>query len=300
MSIFISNLQQYQHNCIDLIGYTINNLRYTYLQHCLFSNLNEAYTPLNTTPYNFKASLITVIQAIQTNNIININDIIDELNKEFLFANILFDYKKKSIYNYRPKYKKEGIIDGAGNKDGLNITVNDTFINILTNPTVLTKQTQLDDIAEALFLMYSHETTHEDQTDKEKIPQVGINIHSNMDDEEIKAYYSNIREIASHAREVADQLLLTGKSLKEIEQLLTTWKGTNYLCSHNKVFLQYYMLFGIGLRLQKSEWKDTTEKDLEIFNRFKKYITYFLRLDIQFINKNPILYLLKNKPKNNL
>lgn len=294
---FKNTVEKHTQNCIDLLGYTTDTLRYVYLQQHLFLNLQEAYSPLKTTPSNFKASLITVIKAIQNNNINKSTDIIDELNKEFLFVNILFDYKEKSQYDYRPKFENVGIIDGAGNKTGLNITVNNTFISLLCNPNILNEQNILNIIVEALFSLYGHETTHEDQTAKEKILQTAPDIHPNMTEDEIKAYYSNIREIAGHAREVADRLLLTGKSLKEIEQYLTTWKGTTALCAQDKTFLQYYTLFGIGIRLPKKDWKDTTEKDLEVFNQFKKYITYFLRLDIQFINKNTIPYLLKNRPK---
>ena len=297
MSSFVNIMEKQVQSCINLLGYETDSLRYIYLQQRLFSDLKEAYSSLNTIPNNFKSSLIVAIKSIQSNNISDQSDIIDELNKEFLFVNVTFEYKEKSQYGYRPKFEKVGIIDGMGDKSGVEITVNDTFINLLRNPDILNDQNTLNTITEALFSLYGHETTHEEQTNKEKIPVPAPNIHPNMTEDEVKAYYSNTREIASHAREVADRLLLSGKSLKDIEQLLTTWKGTTALCAQDKTFLQYYTLFGIGLRLPKASWKDTTEKDLEIFNRFKKYITYFLRLDIQFINKNTIPYLLKNKPE---
>lgn len=264
-----------------------NNISNNYLHHIVSSHLDEAYKPLTLNPSIIKNSLLSILYP-KTNelNTISNEELLDMLNKEFIKANIIFiPFLESSISNkIKPKYERSGLVYAETDKQ-IEVYVNDTFFNLLRNCEINESNENINALAKDIYSLYSHESTHSNQKEVEKVKQSGIDINKINSKLEKHRYLANIREIAAHARELANQLLLTDKSVKEIQELLTTRKGNELLCKNYPLYKDYYDAFGIALTVPK-KYRET-DKDIQwrirVFNRFRKYLVYFLLLDLRFI-----------------
>lgn len=167
----------------------------------------------------------------------------------------------------------------------------------MQNTNLITRHNiSINNLVEDLMKLYSHEYTHLDQFNSQKEIQPGIDSTKITTPEEVKKYLSNQREIDAHAREVANSLLLIGKTPKEIENLFTTKNGSQTLISLSTIYGLYYDYFGRALWKKTKDWTEADKADMKIFNKFKRRICDFLLLDKGFINKDKLLYTIANKP----
>lgn len=274
------------------MNWLTDNISSNYLKYAVESNLEEAYKPLELNPKIIENSLRAIFYSRkdELDNLSN-EEIIDILNKEFIKAKVIFIQFSDSKLNVDviPKYKECGIVY-AETDEQIEIYVNDTFFDILRK--INTQNNDINKLCNCIYSLYSHEATHINQKEVEKVKQQGIDINNIRTNLEKQKYLANVRELAAHAREIANQLLLTNKSVKEIQELLTTRKGNEYLCKEYPMYNEYWNAFGIAMDMPK-KYKDT-DKDIQwrirTFNRFKKYIVYFLTLDLKFIYHDDLKY----------
>nr|DAP54578.1 MAG TPA: hypothetical protein [Caudoviricetes sp.] len=287
------NLDYYIEN-IEYIYLTIETISAKYRQNLINNILNESYKNLDLTPESIKASLYIILYQCKHDNDFSINHLLDLLNTEFLKTNITFIYEPS--LNMKLKYARSGIIK-AETDNVIYIYVNTEFFEILQNANLITRHNiSMNNLVEDLMKLYSHEYTHLDQFNLQKEIQPGIDSTKITTPEEVKKYLSNQREIDAHAREVANSLLLIGKTPKEIENLFTTKNGSQTLISLSTIYGLYYDYFGRALWKKTKDWTETDKADMKIFNKFKKRICDFLLLDKKFINKDKLLYTIANKP----
>lgn len=287
------NLDYYIEN-IEYIYLTIETISAKYRQNLINNILNESYKNLDLTPESIKASLYVILYQCKHDNDFSINYLLDLLNTEFLKANITFIYEPG--LNMKLKYARSGIIK-AETDSTIYVYVNTEFFEILQNANLTTRHNiSINNLVEDLMKLYSHEYTHLDQFDLQKEVQPGIDSTKITTPDEVKKYLSNQREIDAHAREVANSLLLMGKTPKEIENLFTTKSGSQTLISLSTIYGLYYDYFGRALWKKTKDWTEADKADMKIFNKFKKRICDFLLLDKKFINKDKLIYTIANKP----
>lgn len=287
------NLDYYIEN-IEYIYLTIETISAKYRQNLINNILNENYKDLDLTPESIKASLYVILYQCKHDNDFSINHLLDLLNTEFLKANITFIYEPS--LNIKEKYARSGIIKAETNST-IYVYVNTEFFEILQNANLVIRHNiSINNLVEDLMKLYSHEYTHLDQFNLQKEIQPGIDSTKITTPEEVKKYLSNQREIDAHAREVANSLLLIGKTPKEIENLFTTRSGSQTLISLSTTYGLYYDYFGRALWKKTKDWTEADKADMKIFNKFKKRICDFLLLDKKFINKDKLIYTIANKP----
>lgn len=228
--------------------------------------LDEAYLKLELDKQTIENSLKQV-----ANNCIGKDDrsILDELNKEFKSSKIEFHKNEnKNISDMNKKCPKSGI---AYFESGLQVFVyvDELFFQIIKNDNL----SKISELAEDLFINYSHEITHVEQNTKQKEIQPGINTTDAAKNADF--YLSHTREIDAHAREVANYLIAKNYSIVRINYLLTTNTGMQQLEFENKTFHNYCECFG---RKVKKPDKDSIRRQ-NIFKIFRKRIYDFLNLD---------------------
>lgn len=272
---------------IDWLSKRISSV---YLSTLYNSNLKEAYKPLNITQNNIKASILSILYTNKDIlNTLSNSELLDLLNDEFLKAKIIFVPSDELKIKATPKYERSGLVY-AETDYLIEIYVNNTFYNILRNTEIDSDDQNIINLADDIYSLYSHEATHLNQKEKEKIPQSGIDPNTLTTPSKVTKYLSQIREIAGHARELANQLILSEKSVKEIENLLSTRSGSIYLAKNYKIYQLYWLNFGIALNIPNKDRDKDALWRIKIFNRFKKYIVYFLHLDLRFFYKDDIKY----------
>lgn len=279
---------------INYIYLTIETISAKYRQNLINNILAENYRDLELTPESIKASLYVILYQCKHDNDFSIEHILDLLNTEFLKAKITFIYEPHP--NIKLKYTRSGIIK-AETDNVIYIYVNADFFEILQNADLITRHNiMINNLVEDLIKLYSHEYTHVDKFNSQKKIQPGIDSNSITTPEETKKYLSHQKEIDAHAREVANSLLLTGKTAKEIENLFTTRNGSQTLISLSNTYGLYYDYFGTALWKKNKDITEDDKQDLKIFNKFKRRICDFLLLDRKFINKDKLIYTIANKP----
>ena len=264
-----------------------NTLKLIYLEWLSSQTLLETYNPLSVSSKNIESSLNLI--ATTSNNKTS-KEILDMLNTEFLKINVCFEETDKTMPQ---KYPESGIVYAEADLL-IYVYVNKRFFNIIESKNT----TLINQLSKDIFKIYSHEITHVEQNQKQKINQPTLLPPQNSSLSERDRYLSNVREIDAHAREVATALLLKNFDKKEIEKLLTTHKGSLELSKQNKEFSIYYQTYGICLNIPRKAWDNDTKWRIKIFNRFKKRICDFLMLDINFILKEDyFLRITSNKEK---
>ena len=262
-----------------------NTLKSIYLEWLSSQTLLETYSPLSVSSKNIEASLKLIAT---TSEFKSSKEILDKLNTEFLKINVCFEETDKAIPQ---KYPDSGIVYAEADLL-VYIYVNKKFFNIIESK----DSSLINQLSKDIFKIYSHEITHVEQNQKQRVNQPTLLPPQNSSLSERNRYLSNVREIDAHAREVATSLLLKDFDKKEIEKLLTTHKGSLELSKQNKEFSIYYQTYGICLNIPRKAWDNDTKWRIKIFNRFKKRICDFLMLDINFILKEDhFLRLTSNK-----
>ena len=262
-----------------------NTLKSIYLEWLSSQTLLETYSPLSVSSKNIEASLKLIAT---TSEFKSSKEILDKLNTEFLKINVCFEETDKAIPQ---KYPDSGIVYAEADLL-VYIYVNKKFFNIIESK----DSSLINQLSKDIFKIYSHEITHVEQNQKQRVNQPTLLPPQNSSLSERNRYLSNVREIDAHAREVATSLLLKDFDKKEIEKLLTTHKGSLELSKQNKEFSIYYQTYGICLNIPRKAWDNDTKWRVKIFNRFKKRICDFLMLDINFILKEDyFLRLTSNK-----
>lgn len=269
-----------------------NSIRNAYLDYIYINHLNEAYKPLGIDPNKIKSSLLSLLYS-NRERIDNLsdNELLDILNDEFIKARIIFVpiLESDKRIELKPKYKESGLIY-AETDYLVEIYVSDRFFEILRKADIDNNDSSIIKLANDIYSLYSHEATHINQTDLEKVPQRGIDPNTIDTPAKEHLYLGQIREIAAHAREVANQLLLTNKTPKEIEILLTTTAGNNYLKDNYPIYKRYWDAFGIAKNIAKASRDKDAKNRIYIFNRFKKYLVYFLKTDLRFFYHDDLKY----------
>lgn len=289
--MFDKNIYLESLNYIYLSNETIKT---KYILNLLHNSLIETYSKLDIKPQNIKASLLTILYQCKQEGDLSNDHIIDLLNTEFLKINMTFNI---DISNKKLIYPRSGIIEANAYEDGLlEINIKPVFLDILRSIDLTKTSNQfLNWIVEDLMKVYSHEYTHKNQFEKQEKRIPGINSNDITNKAQTKKYLSHQREIDSHAREAATELLLSGKSANVITDYFLSQSGDEQLIRLSKNYGIYWQLFGLS-NYTKSKTKQDL-KDIQIFNKFKKRIYDFLLLDKEFINKDDLITILKNKKK---
>ena len=251
-----------------------DTLKSIYLEWLSSRTFLEAYNTLSVSSKNIEASLNLIAT---TADYKTSKEILDRLNTEFLKINVCFEETDKAMPQ---KYPDSGIVYAEADLL-IYVYVNKRFFDILNKK----DKSLIKQLSEDIFKIYSHEITHVEQNQKQKINQPTLLPPQNSSLSERDRYLSNVQEIDAHAREVASALLLKNIDKKEIEKLLTTHSGALDLSKQNKTFSLYYQTYGICLNIPRKALDSDTKWRVKIFNRFKKRICDFLMLDISFILK---------------
>lgn len=278
-----------------LIELEENSIHWRYRLYLYEKIMNEIYSKLEFTQSSFEATLKIISHKIKlSNEEITNEEILNRLNSEFIKCDIGFiedDGAFKTL-----KYPESGIVRAEAD-NFIYIYVNDTFFNLIKSDDILNNNNGLHELSNNLFTLYSHEISHVEQNQKQKVAQSGITISNKDDEQERILYLSNLREIDAHAREVTNELLCMNLSPKEIEHLLTTHEGSKKLCEKSRVYKLYYYLFGVCLTIPSKSWDREIKNKIKVFNHFKRRICDFLKLDSNYIDQKQIRYLMGNSDK---
>jgi len=280
---------------ISVLSYiedTIESLYENMIIHSMI--LKETYNELKLTPENIKASIIKVIYNCRKLNEIDDEDIIDNLNSEFLKANI--EFGTNSPYNSKPRYPNSGILNSDADSDGIiRIYVNSRFIFIVKNLNILSTDIQFNQLIEDLYKIYTHEITHIDQFNKQEKIQPGINPDELQTSYQNLKYLASYQEIDARARELANTLLLEGKTFEDIKEMFKNYKS---LLKYTE-FKIYWMNFGIYNLLSKENLTQDKLKDINqrinVFKKFKRRVFDFILLDKKYVNKGHLIYTINKK-----
>lgn len=268
-----------------------NSIHWRYRTYLYEKALNEIYSKLELTPESFESTIKIVAHKVKLfGKEITKDEILDKLNSEFVKCNVGF-IENEEVYGSL-KYPESEIVKAEAD-NFIYIYVNDTFFEIIKSE----DNDKLSKLAQDLFIIYTHEISHVEQNQKQKVVQSGITISNQDDEQERILYLSNLREIDAHAREVANELLYMDLSPKEIEQLLTTHEGSKLLCQKSRVYKLYYYTFGVCLTIPSKSWDREIKNKIKVFNHFKRRICDFLKLDIRYVDQKPLKYLMGNSDK---
>ena len=270
---------------IQLCEYTLSFLYTNNLQKQKL-NLKETYSKLEINEQNIYASLFSIIYNCKYNNLMKDDQILDMLNTEFSKINIRFI--KTNTNTPFSSHPNEGIIQSETEKNQMYITVSPKFFNLIQTASI--NNDILNDLAKAIFSEYTHEYTHLYQINNEKIPQSNIEIKDMQTLDDNRTYLKHPREVDANARQFANELLMSGKSIHDIFNLITSKVNSSHLYLMKYLpYKKYYNVFGITNDLN-SEQKDLYEKEKpgiiqenkKIFQQFLKRTYDFLLLDESF------------------
>lgn len=246
-----------------------DNLMFNHSNFLLKSTLLEAYTDSPIT----KNQVLNSLKFVNL-NLINRNEddenIIDDLNDEFISIGIMFEKYQNSSYgklDLNPLYKNAGIMAAEYSPDDslIHIYINDKFINQF-------KSNSFDNIARGIVGISGHENTHRQQflSSKGKIKGTDSETLNFKTITDFKKYLSSQIEIDAHAREVAIYLYnsnVKGNTL--IQMLNTNHKGLFNSTAYEK----YWKYFGKNIL----ENKNFDKNDLKVWKRFLKRIAAYLQ-----------------------
>lgn len=267
---------------MNYLDYFAQNISSVYKRNFIKNILTETYNPLNITVDMIKNSILTVNYEIKQINNSKNYEIIKLLNDEFQYIHVKFI--ENNTYKGAYKYQNSGIIYAETDTfENIEIYVSEIFINKIK---ALRKE-DLNTLTEDLIKIYNHEYTHKQQIHSQKVDIEGFDVSTINNVIKTKEYLSHIREIDAHARETAAELLLTGKSVKDLKDLIKNNKEDT-LVTISRVFRMYWSAFN---KFNKYPLKN----DLSVFKNYKKKIIEFLDQDKDVLNKNSLIYLLKNK-----
>lgn len=282
-------------NYIEVTNYLIFNaetIKSKYRRYFLNNYLTEDYRPFNIEPRNVFATLMTVAYEYNRETNKSDNVLLDMLNNAFQYIHVIF--KKSPEESVSSKYPRSGIVSGESDPNGyFYIEVNDKFLSTFNSVDLTKENKSLEYMTEDLMKIYGHEYTHLYQLDKQKVlvPGIDKNDLDVTDIFTIKKYLSHQREIDAHAREIAVELLLTGKTVNELKQIIKNLFNDEKLISLSRVFGQYWYLFSKFSHMNTYPFKN----DNNILLNLKKKILEFLDMDKDKINKNSLIALLKQK-----
>ena len=249
-------------------------------------NLKETYSKLEINEQNIYASLFSIIYNCKYNNLMKDDQILDMLNTEFSKINIRFI--KTNTNTPFSSHPNEGIIQSETEKNQIYIIVSPKFFNLIQTASI--NNDILNDLAKAILSEYTHEYTHLYQINNEKIPQSNIEIKDIQTSNDNRTYLKHPREVDANARQFANELLMSGKSIHDIFNLITSKVNSSHLYLMKYLpYKKYYNVFGITNDLN-SEQKDLYEKEKpgiiqenkKIFQQFLKRTYDFLLLDESF------------------
>lgn len=282
-----------KYDYLDVFAY-IEEMAYTisaeYKRNFICAYITEAYKQLNVKLENIKASLSTINYRYRQSENKTDEYLLKELNDEFSYIHVKFE--KDDSFKGRLKYPISGIISAEADPfDDILVIISDRFLDIIKNLNKDINDRAINNLVEDLMKIYSHEYTHLNQFDRQNILINGIDKQEITDNYKIKKYLSHPREIDAHARETAVELLLSGKSVKELSEMLIDITKEEMLISLSRIYGMYWSSFN-----KFNTYK--LKNDNEIFNKYKKKILEFLQQDKNTINKNSLIFMLKSKQKN--
>ena len=279
----------------ELFNYAVlaaNTIHSTYLLAFQKNYLTEAYEPLNITPKNIQSSLATIAYEYQSSNNKNDDFLLDLLNKEFGYIHI--EFRLINNNSKRLKYPTSGIISAEADiNDTIIIYITEMFLNLVRNLDLDIDSDKVSrTLTEDLMKIYSHEYTHEHQLEKQKVLVPGIDQTQIDEIQKIKKYLKHPREIDAHAREISTELLLTGKVVKQLIDLIKDQKSDPILVNLSRVYGLYWSYFNKFSIYNRDFY---SENDDIVMAKLKEKIVEFLNQDKEVINKNSIIYRLKHK-----
>lgn len=271
---------------IQLCEYTLSFLYTDNLQKQKLG-LKETYSKLKVNEQNIYASLFCVIYNCKYNNLLENDQILDVLNTEF--SKIHVKFIETNINSPFSSHPNEGIIQSETEKNQIYIIVSPKFFNLIQNASI--NNDILNNLAKAIFSEYTHEYTHLHQIDNEKVPQFNVEIKNIQTPDDNKTYLKHPREIDANARQFANELLMSGKSIHDIFNLITSKVNSSHLYLIKYLpYKKYYNTFGITSNLTP-EQRNLYEKEKpgiiheneKIFQQFLKRTYDFLLLDESFV-----------------
>lgn len=246
-----------------------DNLMFNHSNFLIKNILLEAYTDLPITKEHVMNSLKFV-----NLNLINRDekeeDIVDDLNDEFISIGIIFEKYQNSPYNkldIEPLYANAGIMAAEYQPDDslIYIYVNSKFINQF-------RLRNFNNVVRGIMGICGHENTHRQQflLSKGKVKGVDDETLQFKTLSDVKKYLSNQTEIDAHAREVAIYLYnsnVKGNTL--IQMLNTNHKGL----FNSSAYEKYWKYFGKSI----FEKKNFNRDDFKVWKRFLKRIAAYLQ-----------------------
>ena len=260
---------------MNLLFWDSLSIRHLFIEMFSQKIFDESYSQLTLSPKNIEASLRTVLMSLERKDN---QSILDKLNSEFIRINVCFEETDKTMPQ---KYPDSGIVYAEADLC-IYIYVNKNFFDIVNSVELTQQSDELTQLSKDIFTIYSHEITYVEQNQKQKVNQPTLLPPQNCSLSERDRYLSNVREIDAHARELANYLLSSKLSKKEIERLLTTKQGYQELMN-NHVFKLYFDNFGRASSLPKHQQDKDSKWRITVFKRFKKRVCDFLLLDEGFI-----------------
>ena len=260
---------------MNLLFWDSLSIRHLFIEMFSQKIFDESYSQLTLSPKNIEASLRTVLMSLERKDN---QSILDKLNSEFIKINVCFEETDKTMLQ---KYHDSGIVYAEADLC-IYIYVNERFFDIVNSVELTQQSDELTQLSKDIFKIYSHEITHVEQNQKQRVNQPTLLPPQNSSLSERDRYLSNVREIDAHARELANYLLSSKFSKKEIERLLTTKQGYQELMN-NHVFKIYFDNFGMASYLPKHQRDKDSQWRVTVFKRFKKRVCDFLLLDESFM-----------------
>lgn len=254
-------------NVITSVMRAISSKPTDYLLKC--TNLEEAYEELPLENEEVWCSLEYIRSNIED---LSKENILDELNNEFLGKGIMFlDYTGK-YGNIKINYPKEGIICGEyiPSKRMIYVYIDNAFIDNFINK-------QYDLLTNAIIATCIHEDTHKQQIQfsngKAKGLDPKVNLGSYIG---TKQYLENPTEIDAHARETARYLFDLDYDGAKICEMIN--RGDPALLS-SPAYKKYWENFGIATKLKKD--KDALQR-LKVWRRFLSRIVAYLVTTLRY------------------
>lgn len=269
---------------VVVIACLSNCISTVYYDSLLYKVLQEKYTPLKLNPDNIKDSLLVVINKCQTKNKLKDEDILNELNTEFLKGKMTFEISSLNLNDY--KYPNSGIAYAEAN-NLIYIYVLEKFFDILRSVDILKSDLQLDNLSKDIYKIYTHEITRVHQFNRQKQLQFGIEPEKIVSKLDRANYLSHYREIDAHAREFAANLLDSDLSFDEIKKALQT---RDPVLSKYKIYREYYRALGSCEKMSKSQLTKRYKDYIKAFKHFLKRTYDFLLLDKHYINDDENIF----------
>lgn len=266
----------------SLIPLFIESISFRHKDFLLKSTtLSEKYDDLGFDKKEVMASLQCVRDTIQN---LDPNNILNELNNEFLGVGVIFMPYNNSYGSLGIGYPKEGIIGGDYDQQHRisYVYINDDFIEHFIDK-------KYDLLSNAIVSICTHENTHEQQIDHSNGKVKGLNPNVKINTRKgFQQYLELFSEIDAHAREVASYLYNTGNSGAKISQMIN---DNDPILKSVKAYNVYWEYFGIVTTFK--DIRDIKEKDtlhrLQVWKRFLSRIVAYL------INTNRYQFTIEKK-----